>query len=80
MTEFYHQLKIAPIKAEALRQAQIAMIKNQIRIDAGILSHVSTSNEARGDVTLPPEFMGKEKPNLSHPYYWSAFMLIGSPW
>ncbi|MFB8788770.1 MAG: CHAT domain-containing protein [Potamolinea sp.] len=35
MTEFYQQLKTAPIKAEALRQAQISMIKKQVRIENG---------------------------------------------
>lgn len=80
MSEFYQQLKVAPIKAEALRQAQIAMLKNQIRINAGILSNISPSAEARGNVNLPSELIGKETPNLTHPYYWSAFMMIGSPW
>ena len=80
MSEFYQQLKVSPIKAEALRQAQIAMLKNQIRINAGILSNISPSAEARGNVKLPSEFIGKESPNLTHPYYWSAFMMIGSPW
>jgi filamentous hemagglutinin family protein len=80
MSEFYHQLKIAPIKAEALRQAQIAMIKERVRINAGILSYISPSAEVRGNVTLPSELIGKENPKLTHPYYWSAFMMIGSPW
>ncbi|HLO47383.1 MAG TPA: CHAT domain-containing protein [Kamptonema sp.] len=81
MSEFYQQLKAAPIKAEALRQAQIAMIEGQVRIDSGILSRISTSDLAsRGNVTLPSELMGPENPNLAHPYYWSAFMMIGSPW
>ncbi|MDF0551575.1 CHAT domain-containing protein [Kamptonema sp. UHCC 0994] len=81
MSEFYQQLKTAKIKAEALRQAQIAMIKGQVRIDSGILSRISSSDIAsRGNVTLPPELMGPDNPNLTHPYYWSAFMMIGSPW
>ena len=81
MSEFYHQLKIAPIKAEALRQSQIAMLQGDIRINSGILSRISTSVEAsRGNITLPRELMGAENPNLTHPYYWSAFMMIGSPW
>lgn len=81
MSEFYHQLKIAPIKAEALRQAQIAMLEGDIRIDSGILSRISTSVKAsRGSIALPRELIGAENPNLTHPYYWSAFMMIGSPW
>ncbi|MEG5051489.1 CHAT domain-containing protein, partial [Microcoleus sp. B13-B6] len=76
MAEFYHQLKVAPIKAEALRQAQIAMIKGQVRIENGrlILSNLNKELE------LPPELAQLTNENLSHPYYWSAFTMIGSPW
>ena len=76
MAEFYHHLKVAPIKAEALRQAQIAMIKGQVRIENGrlILSNLNKELE------LPPELAKLGNENLSHPYYWSAFTLIGSPW
>ncbi len=37
MSEFYHQLQKTPIKAEALRQAQIAMLKGQVMVDEGQL-------------------------------------------
>ncbi|WP_445242295.1 CHAT domain-containing protein [Microcoleus sp. S13_C5] len=76
MAEFYHHLKVAPIKAEALRQAQIAMIKGQVRIENGrlILSNLNKELE------LPPELAKLGNENLSHPYYWSAFTMIGSPW
>jgi CHAT domain-containing protein len=76
MAEFYHHLKIAPIKAEALRQAQIAMIKGQVRIENGrlILSNLNKELE------LPPELAQLGNESLSHPYYWSGFTMIGSPW
>ncbi|MBW4448482.1 MAG: CHAT domain-containing protein [Spirirestis rafaelensis WJT71-NPBG6] len=75
MTEFYKQLKVAPIKAEALRQAQIAMIKGQVVIENGKLR---TSVRA---VDLPSESSeSKFQPNFKHPYYWSAFTMIGNPW
>ncbi|HEY9728332.1 MAG TPA: CHAT domain-containing protein [Chroococcales cyanobacterium] len=74
MTEFYEKLKQAPIKAEALRQAQLAMLKGEVQLQGGQLI---TSN---GSFLLPPELvLLREKP-LSHPYYWSAFTLIGNPW
>ncbi|WP_255552754.1 CHAT domain-containing protein [[Phormidium] sp. ETS-05] len=76
MTEFYHILKQAPIKAEALRQAQIAMIKNQARIENGNLI-LENSNQT---IPLPPELANQHHPNLQHPYYWAAFTMIGSPW
>ncbi|MFM7365888.1 MAG: CHAT domain-containing protein, partial [Cuspidothrix sp.] len=33
MTEFYRQLKTSPIKSEALRQAQLAMIQGKIKVE-----------------------------------------------
>jgi filamentous hemagglutinin family protein len=75
MTELYKNLKTAPIKAEALRQAQIAMIRGQVGIENGILR-----TSVRG-VSLPPESPeATQKKDLRHPYYWAAFTMIGSPW
>ncbi len=54
MREFYARLRGAPIKAEALRQAQISLIHSS------------------------PAQLGDR--NLSHPYYWAAFTMVGSPW
>jgi CHAT domain-containing protein len=76
MSEFYQQLKTAPMKAEALRQAQIAMIKGQVRFEGGQL----LTTGSRGAVPLPPELAQGGEKNLSHPAYWAAFTMIGSPW
>ncbi|MBD2740379.1 CHAT domain-containing protein [Coleofasciculus sp. FACHB-1120] len=74
MTEFYQELKKAPVRVEALRQAQVAMLKGQVRIQGGKLQ---TPN---GVMTLTPELAKLENQNLSHPYYWAAFTMIGNPW
>ncbi|MEG4045768.1 CHAT domain-containing protein, partial [Microcoleus sp. Pol17C2] len=74
MAEFYGQLKTAPIKAEALRQAQLAMLRQEVRIEGGML-HTSV-----GNLPLPPELANVGSQNFSHPYYWSAFRMIGNPW
>jgi CHAT domain-containing protein len=29
---------------------------------------------------MPPELADLESEDLSHPYYWAAFTMIGSPW
>lgn len=76
MTDFYHQLQSATVKSEALRQAQLSMIQEQIKIEAGELR----SRGMRGTVVLPPELGDLTNTNLSHPYYWAGFTLIGSPW
>jgi CHAT domain-containing protein len=74
MTEFYRQLKEAPFKAEALRQAQLAMIKGEVRLEGGQL------HTPGGNVPLPPKLAQLGDTNLSHPYYWAGFTMIGSPW
>jgi CHAT domain-containing protein len=47
MTQFYKELNSSPTKVEALRKAQVKILRQK---------------------------------DLSHPYYWSAFTMIGSPW
>jgi CHAT domain-containing protein len=74
MTELYEELRVSPIKAEALRQAQIAMIKGQVSLKDGNLV------TAKETVPLPPELAKLGTRNLSHPYFWASFTLIGSPW
>jgi len=74
MTEFYQHLQTAPIKAEALRQAQIAMIEGKVRLEGGELQ-----GSNRG-LSLPPALVRLGKENLGHPYYWAAFTMISSPW
>ncbi|MEG3909829.1 CHAT domain-containing protein [Microcoleus sp. w2-18bC1] len=76
MTEFYQQLRTAPIKAEALRQAQLAMLRGEVRLQDGYLVR-SGNNQA---LPLPSELAARGDRNLSHPYYWAAFTMIGSPW
>lgn len=74
MSEFYQQLKEAPIKSEALRQAQLAMIHRRVVLEGGTL--VTT----KGKLSLPSELLRAGNKQFSHPYYWSAFTMIGNPW
>lgn len=74
MTGFYEQLKNAPIKAEALRAVQIDMILGRVRIEKGQLITPQLKT------TLPEELKNLGNVVLTHPYYWSGFTMIGSPW
>jgi CHAT domain-containing protein len=80
MTEFYQQLKVSQpkdlpiIKAEAMRQAQIAAIEGKVTIENGQL------RSSRGETLLPLSIPQLDSKNLSHPFYWAAFSIIGSPW
>ena len=73
MTKFYEQLKTAPLKSEALQQAQLAILKGQVRLKEGQLQ----LNQER-QLPLSPELRKPRNMNLSHPYYWSAFTIIGN--
>ncbi len=77
MTTFYQELLNSPIKAEALRQAQLAMLNHQVRLDNGQLLSPSPDS-AR--IELPPEIAQRGDVDLSHPFYWAGFTMIGSPW
>jgi CHAT domain-containing protein len=74
ITEFYHQLSQVPIKSEALRQAQLAMIKGRVRIENNQLY------SSKKSISLPPGLSASRTLNLSHPYYWASFTLVGEPW
>ncbi|NEP60935.1 MAG: CHAT domain-containing protein, partial [Symploca sp. SIO2G7] len=75
MARFYDELARVPIKAEALRQAQLAMYNKEVYIEDNQLFY---SPQQEGIVLDPAQEISKE--DLSHPHYWSSFTLIGSPW
>jgi len=74
MSEFYHQLRTAPLKTEALRQAQLAMlkVKEQVLIKDGQLQLPDRV------IPIPEEIASTGLTTLSHPYFWSAFTVIGN--
>ncbi|OKH15077.1 CHAT domain-containing protein [[Limnothrix rosea] IAM M-220] len=78
MTEFYRALKTSPIKAEALRQAQLAMLRGDVTFKK------STYRITRGEIKplphIAPELAVVQTQDFSHPYYWSAFNMVGNPW
>jgi filamentous hemagglutinin family protein len=75
MLKFYEKLQQIPIKAEALRQTQIALLRGEIQIQSGELRGYTS----RGDIELPPE-LSQNDITFSHPFYWAGFTMIGSPW
>ena len=71
MNAFYAGLKSDNLtKAEALRQAQIALITNNYQ---ALGEQRSIGVEAISDRTQP-----SVQAQLSHPYYWASFILIGN--
>lgn len=78
MTRFYESLREAPIKAEALRQAQLAMARGEVFVDeTGQLQGLGEIGGLQLPAESATEVLGQP---LSHPYYWAAFTMIGNPW
>lgn len=73
MSEFYAQLRKTPLKSEALRQTQMAMLQGKVRIENNQLF----LSEGK-PINLPPNVAGVEKINFSHPHFWAGFTLIGN--
>ncbi len=73
MARFYQELRTAPIKAEALRQVQLAMLNGEVYIEGNRLFFAP---QAEG-ISLKRDVRDE---TLVHPHYWSGFTLIGSPW
>lgn len=76
MSQFYQQLKTAKTRVDALRQAQLAMLKGEVRIEAGRLRLLTPAQEHW--IPLSPQLKRWSSMNLSHPYYWSGFTMIGN--
>lgn len=74
MSEFYEQLGTTTTKAEALRQAQIKMLRGEVAIVDNQL------RLSRGDSDLSHDWSQEDVSDLSSPYYWAAFTMVGSPW
>jgi CHAT domain-containing protein len=72
MNAFYKILSEENItKAEALQKAQISLINSKN-------NQVNINTRAGVQVTLKPDAKAKISSFLSHPYYWSSFILIGN--
>ena len=70
MNAFYSALKKDKItKAEALRQAQIAMINSDRPANPSQRASIEIIQDG-----VPPEVASR----LSHPFYWAPFILIGN--
>jgi CHAT domain-containing protein len=75
MSEFYRQMSRpeVTIKAEGLRQAQLSMLNKEVILKDGSIRGV------RGTPIKLPDALPINL-DLSHPFYWAGFTIVGSPW
>ena len=74
MSEFYQQLRNTPIKSEALRKAQLNMLKEKVYVEG------TKVKGSEVEVNLPADTSELESENFNHPFYWAGFTIIGNPW
>ncbi|MEA5421501.1 CHAT domain-containing protein [Spirulina sp. CCNP1310] len=74
MINFYDYLTQVPTKAEALRLAQLALLRGESRVENGRLIL------ANGETIELPTTIDQPDLTFNHPYFWSGFTLIGNPW
>ena len=74
MSEFYAQLEKTDLRFEALRQAQLSLLEGKTRIEKGNLV------TQQGVIDLPDDWNLPDSAMLDHPFFWSAFTMVGNPW
>ncbi|NJN76796.1 MAG: CHAT domain-containing protein [Synechococcaceae cyanobacterium RL_1_2] len=77
MQSFYNYLKTEPTKADALRMAQLDLLNGNLQVNNG---QVLDRSGAIKNLKLTPDLNNVSLSELSHPYYWSGFTMIGQPW
>jgi CHAT domain-containing protein/Tfp pilus assembly protein PilF len=74
MNAFYSAVENGMSKAEALRQAQIALITKDLSAVGGSRGEDAWIEVVSTRTGLPKQVSN----NLNHPYYWAPFILIGN--
>ncbi len=73
MSQFYHYLRTAPTKAEAMRQSQLAMLSGEVQLVDNQLRIAANQS-----IQLPPTLVSQQPVRLTHPYFWSGYTVIGN--
>ncbi|QIG51737.1 CHAT domain-containing protein [Nordella sp. HKS 07] len=75
MADFYKNfLALGADKATSLRKAQIAMLKGELKPT----TQVTASRSASETIETPIADTLADEPGFQHPYFWSAFILMGN--
>jgi len=71
MISFYKFFPNAVNKAQAMQQAQVSLLSGKVKIHNGQITGIV----GFPDIKLPT---GDSEIDLSHPFYWSSFILVGN--
>ncbi|MEM9161911.1 MAG: CHAT domain-containing protein, partial [Cyanobacteria bacterium P01_F01_bin.4] len=74
MGEFYGRLGHHVMLADVLRETQLSLLNGTVHIKNGAL--VTSQRKA----ILPADWFSSSRVEFIHPFYWSAFTLVGTPW
>jgi len=78
MGEFYRQRQEKRLsKAEALREAQLALLNGELKSDGKQIRRSKLGGEIPQNAGGAPFVTDPAKP-FAHPYFWSPFVLIGN--
>ncbi|MEB3272780.1 MAG: CHAT domain-containing protein [Prochlorothrix sp.] len=73
MSEFYDAMEVNPLKSQALQMARLRLLEGETYLRGGRL-YLSSGQV----LDLPPQLANLPDQDFRHPFYWSAFTLIGN--
>lgn len=78
--ERYGEADAGVTKAEALRRAQLALLKGEAQASATGAKdqRAELAGDNTSDGAVAPPFATDPKKPYAHPYYWAPFILIGN--
>lgn len=78
MGQFYRFLSKGKPANEALRLAKIELIRNKLKLDNEELNELAGKQGAGRDVADSGSGKKAQAPDVSSPFYWAGFVLIGA--
>jgi CHAT domain-containing protein len=79
MQQFYRVRQQTGVnKAEALRAAQLAVLRGSIKADTASATGRGATREPAAGSAAAPSFTASPSAPDAHPYFWAPFILMGN--